>query len=150
MRDFTAGHITSEDGAELIADFSLIPGAFRECLRYDMPTQFLMRVVKKDVEIRGKKLREGQAVLFLYPSGNRDEREFEAPDRFDIHRASRRILSFGHGLHRCLGNHVSEMEGRILLEEVLNRLPQYEIDWRNVVRERTEFLRGFERLPILF
>ena len=136
--------------AELIADPSLIPGAFRECLRYDMPTQFLMRVVKKDFEIRGKPLREGQAVMFLYPSGNRDEREFENPDTFDIHRKSRRILSFGHGIHRCLGSHVSEMEGRILLGEVLRRMPDYEVDLPKAALGRTEFLRGYESLPIRF
>jgi cytochrome P450 len=136
--------------AELIADPSLIPGAFRECLRYDMPTQFLMRVVKKDLEIRGKPLREGQAVMFLYPSGNRDDREFENPNVFDIHRVSRRILTFGHGTHRCLGNHIAEMEGRILLEEILRRMPDYEVDLPNAVLGRTEFLRGYERLPIRF
>ena len=124
--------------------------ALRECLRYDMPTQFLMRSVDRRYEFRGKTLEPGQSVMFLYASGNRDPREFEDPDRFDIHRNPPRILTFGHGVHRCLGAHFAEMEGKVLLEEVLRRMPDYEVDEAGIVRERTEFIRGFSRLPIRF
>ncbi len=136
--------------AELAANPSLIPQGLRECLRFDMPTQFLMRSVDKEYEIGGKKLQPGSSVMFLYPSGNRDEREFENPDVFDIHRKSPRILTFGHGVHRCLGANFAEMEGKILLEEVLRRIPEYEVDEANIVRERTEFIQGLTVVPIHF
>jgi cytochrome P450 len=136
--------------AELIADPVLIPQALRECLRYDMPTQFLMRSVTRPFKLGGETLEPGQSVMFLYASGNRDSREFVEPDRFDIHRQSPRILTFGHGVHRCLGAHFAEMEGKILLEEVLKRIPDYEVDEAGIVRDRTEFIQGFTRMPIRF
>ena len=140
----------ADQRAELVADPSLIGQALQECLRYDMPTQFLMRSVSRRVEIGGKTLEPGQSVMFLYPSANRDEREFEDPDRFDIHRVSPRILSFGHGVHRCLGAHFAELEGRILLEELLGRIPDYQVDEAAATRDRTEFIRGYTSLPIEF
>ena len=76
----------------------------------------------RDVELHGEKLREGETVLFLYASANRDEREFPDPDRFDIARRPPRILSFGHGTHACLGIHIAKAEGRIALEELLRAL----------------------------
>lgn len=136
--------------AELIADPGLIPSALRECLRYDMPTQFLMRSVDHPFELGGKTLLPGQSVMFLYASGNRDPREYDAPDVFDIHRNPARILTFGHGVHRCLGANFAEMEGKVLLEEVLARLPDYAVDEAGIVHERTEFIRGFKKLPIRF
>ena len=115
-----------------------------------MPTQFLMRSVERPFKLGGKVLEPGQSVMFLYPSGNRDPREFDDPDVFDIHRESQRILTFGHGVHRCLGAHFAEMEGKILLEEVLKRIPDYQVDEAGIVRDRTEFIQGFVRLPIRF
>jgi cytochrome P450 len=134
--------------AELVADPARIPTALRECLRYDMPTQFLMRSVKAPWEIGGKTLKPGSSVMFLYPSGNRDEREFRDPDRFDIHRNPPRILTFGHGIHRCLGANFAEMEGKLLLEELLRRMPRYEVDEAGIRRERTDFIQGMLRLPL--
>jgi hypothetical protein len=133
---------------ELAARPEGIPVALRECLRYDMPTQFAMRKVVAEFEIGGKRLRPGQLVMFLWPSGNRDEREFPDPDRFDIQRDPRRFLFFGNGTHRCLGAHFAQMEGRILLEELLARAPDYELDLTGAERERGELFRGFSRLPI--
>ena len=86
----------------------------------------------------------------MYPAGNRDPREFDDPDRFDIHRHPERILSFGHGLHRCLGAHFAKLEGRVLLEEMLARVPDYAVDEAHIHRERTEFVQGFRHLPIDF
>jgi len=136
--------------AELVADPALIPNAFQEVLRYDMPTQFLCRMVVKDLELRGQKIRAGQPVLFLYPSANRDEEEFADPDRFDIHREIPRLLSFGHGTHACIGLHVAKLEGRICLEETLRRIPEYEVDWDGAERLVTDFVQGFAKLPIRF
>jgi cytochrome P450 len=135
---------------ELARDPSLIPTALIEILRYDMPTQWLGRTVTRDHEIGGHKLRPGQPVLFLYPSGNRDEREFAAPDRFDIHRNAPRILTFGHGVHRCLGAFLATMEGKVLLEEVLRSIPDYEVLLDQAVKPPTEFVQGYSHLPIAF
>jgi cytochrome P450 len=135
---------------ELAARPECIPMALRECLRYDMPTQFAMRKVVAGFEVGGKKLRPGQLVMFLWPSGNRDEREFPDPDRFDIHRNPHRFLFFGNGTHRCLGAHFAQMEGRLLLEELLARAADYEVDLAGAERLRTEFVQGFAKLPIEF
>ena len=139
-----------EQRARIAADPALAPDAVIEGLRYDMPTQFLGRTVVRDVEIRGEKIRPGEVVIFLYASANRDEREFERPDVFDVARRPPRILSFGHGTHACLGIHVAKAEARIALEELLARAPEYEVDLENAVRLRTEFVQGFASLPVRF
>ena len=135
---------------ELCGDPSLIPMAFWEVLRFDTPTQWLGRTVIRDYELRGHTFRAGQAVLMLFPSANRDPLEFDAPDRFDIHRNAPRILTFGHDSHRCLGNHMAQMEGRVLLEEVLARFPDYELLPDEWVRPATEFVQGYSQFPIAF
>jgi cytochrome P450 len=86
--------------------------------------------------------------MFLWGSANRDEREFAEPDRFDLGRRAPRILSFGHGQHLCLGAHVARLEGRVLCEEWLRAFPEYEVDESGSERLRSEFFRGFARLPL--
>ena len=135
--------------AQLIEDPDLIPNAFREGLRYGMPTQFLGRTVVKPVQLHGKTLHRGQAVLFLFPSANRDEREFEAPDRFDIHRQSRRILTFGHGNHSCLGTHIAALEGELATHHLLEKLPAFSVDEERIRRLKSEFVSGIVELPVL-
>jgi hypothetical protein len=127
-----------------------IPEAYREALRYDMPTQFLCRVATKPVQVGGKTIEPGQGVLFLYASANRDEREFADPDVFDVKRKPARILSFGAGIHTCIGLHVAQMEARVCLEEALRRMPDWEVDWADSERLRTEFVQGFARLSVSF
>lgn len=122
--------------------------AFHEALRYDNPTQFLCRTVAQPTELHGEKLAPGQGVMLLYASGNRDEREFAEPERFDVTRRPTRILSFSVGRHLCLGIHVARLEARVALEELLARFPDYEIDFDRSVSIRTEFIRGYERLPM--
>lgn len=139
-----------EQRAELVADPGLAVDAFNETLRYDMPTQTMMRVLRRDHELHGVKLRAGRPVIFLFPSGNRDGREFPEPDRFWIRRRAPRMLGFGAGTHACLGVHVARLEGRIALEEVLSVMPRYEIDEAGVERYRTEFVRGISKLPVRF
>jgi cytochrome P450 len=136
--------------ARLAADPTGIPAAYDEIVRFDMPTQFLCRTLKRDVSLHGQTMREGQGVMFLYPSANRDPREFDDPDRFDVARGPRRILSFGAGTHACLGTHVARLEGRITLETLLRRMPEWEVDLEGAERLRTEFVQGFARLPIRF
>jgi len=133
-----------------IDDPSLIPDAFNEGLRYDMPTQFLMRVVQRPVEFAGTQMTEGQAIMFLYHSGNHDEREFDDPDKFDILRRAPRIMSFGYGPHSCLGINVARLEARVCLEELLRRIPDYEVDLDGSERLLTEFVQGYWKLPITF
>jgi cytochrome P450 len=134
--------------ARCARDFALIPGAFQETLRYDMPTQFLMRTLKRDVTLHGVTMRTGRPVLFLYPSANRDPREFERPDEFDIDRRPPRILSFGHGIHACIGQHFARLEGRLCLEKVLRHMPEYEVQEDRLRRIRTEFVQGWESMPV--
>ncbi len=113
-----------------------------------MPTQFLGRVVTKPVQLHGKTFEPGQAVLFLYPSANRDEREFENPDRFDIHRDSKRILTFGHGSHACLGTHIAALEGDLATRYLLEQMPEYVIDESRIKWLKSEFVSGIVGLPI--
>ena len=103
-----------------------------------------------DVTLHGVTMRSGRPIAFLYPAANRDPREFDSPDTFDIHRRPKRILTFGHGVHRCLGVHFAKLEGRVLLEEVLAVMPNYSLDEARAVREKTEFVQGFTSLPIEF
>jgi cytochrome P450 len=137
--------------AELIADPELAQDAFWEALRTDMPTLMLGASAEVDTEIcGGTKVRAGQKIMNLWASANRDEREFADPDRFDIHRRAPRIVSFNPGRHICLGIHVAQLEGRVMLQELLARIPDYEVDEDRAVRLRSEMFRGFQCLPITF
>jgi cytochrome P450 len=133
----------------LVDEPALIPNAIEECLRYEAPSPVQARSVTRDVEHHGTKLATGSALVLLNGSANRDERQFEDPDRFDIHRKVQRHLSFGYGIHFCLGAHLARLEGRIALEEVLKRFPEWEIDTARAVQARTSTVRGWEKLPVL-
>lgn len=133
---------------KLAADPARIVDGFHEALRYDNPTQFLCRTVARPTELHGQRLSPGQGVLLLFASGNRDEREFERPDVFDVDRRPARILSFSVGRHLCLGIHVARLEARVALEELLARHPHFEVDFERAETVRTEFIRGYTRLPI--
>lgn len=130
------------------ADPSLVPGWVEETLRYDNTSQALARVVARDVEIHGTKLREGEKVVLLIGSANRDERAFEDPDRYDVLRSQRTSLSFGHGTHYCLGAALARLEARIALEEFWRRFPDYEVEAPGVARIHSVNVRGFRALPI--
>jgi cytochrome P450 len=136
--------------AEITANKELVPDAFWEALRTEMPTQMLGRTVIEATEHAGQRFEPGQKVLFLWASANRDGREFLDADRFDIHRRAPRILSFGQAVHRCLGHNIARLEGQILLEELLGRIPEYTVEHEHSVRIRSEFFRGFSALPISF
>jgi cytochrome P450 len=127
----------------------LIPAAIEEVLRFEPPSPVQARVVQRDVEHHGQSIPEGQAVLLLNASANRDERRFEDPDRFDIHRRIGHHLTFGYGIHFCMGAALARLEGRIALDEVLQRFPDWEVDWDHAVQARTSTVRGWEHLPVL-
>lgn len=135
---------------QVVSDPEQVPHAFAESLRYDQPTNLLGRFVKNPVEIRGQRLEPDQGVMFLWASGNRDEAEFEHADRFDISRRPRRSLSYGHGAHKCIGEHLANLEGRVLLEEILRAAPEYEVDAAKASRAYSEFLHGYHCMPIEF
>ncbi|HJR26349.1 MAG TPA: cytochrome P450 [Acidimicrobiales bacterium] len=135
--------------AELVADRSLLPGAIEELLRYEAPSPVQARYVTRDVELHDQVVPAGSVMLLLNASGNRDERKFPDGDRFDIHRTIDHHLSFGYGIHFCLGAALARLEGRVALDEVLQRFPTWEVDWDRAVQARTSTVRGWETLPVL-
>lgn len=134
---------------QLVDDPTLIPRAVEEILRYEAPSPVQARYVTKDVDFYDSTVPEGSVLLLLNGSGNRDDRKFEEPDRFDISRKSERHLSFGYGIHFCMGAALARLEGRIVLEEVLARFPKWEVDHDNCERVHTSTVRGWERLPVV-
>jgi cytochrome P450 len=135
--------------ALLAADRSRIETAVEECLRWVTPIQAFGRTVVRDTELGGRPVREGDWLVLLYASANRDERVFgAAADRFDVtRRVDSSHLAFGFGEHLCLGAALARLEARVLLDELLERFPDFE-----VVGEprwvRSTLVRGMDRLPV--
>ena len=113
--------------AKLVADASLIPNAIDEMLRYDAPTQNQPRIARVPLEYHGVEVAAGDQLLLMLGSANRDERKWEDPDRFDITRRCRDHLAFGQGLHLCIGQHIARLEAKVFFEELLRRMPNYEV-----------------------
>ena len=133
---------------QLVQDRSLIPNAIEETLRFEPTGPHTARYVTRDVEYYGQTVPAGSAMLLLIGSANRDERRYDAPDRFDIRRDIGQHLTFGYGLHYCLGAALARLEGRVALDEVLNRFPDWEVDHDNARLARTSTVRGWESLPV--
>jgi cytochrome P450 len=133
---------------ELVDDPGLVPEAIEELLRFEAPSPVQARYVTREVEHHGVTVPEGSVLLLLTAAANRDERHFDDPDRFDIHRRIDHHLTFGYGIHFCLGSHLARLEGRIALEEVLKRFPEWKVDWDNAVQAHTTTVRGWEQLPV--
>jgi cytochrome P450 len=131
----------------LVADRSLIPNAIEETLRFEPTGLHVARYVTRDVEYHATTVPEGSAILLLLGAANRDERRYEEPDRFDVHRDLGQHLTFGYGLHFCLGAALARLEGRVALDEVLNRFPDWEVDLDAARRAPTSTVRGWESLP---
>jgi len=127
---------------------ALVPQAIEEVLRFEPPAAHIGRYVAKDFEIYDTKIPEGSVVIFLAGAANRDPREFADPDRFDIHRERRPHLTFGYGYHVCLGNALARTEGRIVLDEVLNRFPEWQVDLDHARLASASTVRGWESLPV--
>jgi cytochrome P450 len=126
---------------------ALIPQAIEEILRYEPPGPSIGRFVARDTEFHGTKVPEGSAILFLAAAANRDERKFVNGERFDIHRERVPHLTFGYGFHVCLGNALARVEGRIALDEMLSRFPEWDVDLDNARLSSTSTVRGWETLP---
>jgi cytochrome P450 len=134
---------------ELAADPALIPAAIEELLRYEPPGTHIARYVARDVEWYGQRVPEGSAILLLVASANRDDRRYPDGDRFDIHREFSLSLTFGRGIHYCLGAALARLEGRIALEEILRRFPEWDVDTAAARLAPTSTVRGWESLPVL-
>jgi cytochrome P450 len=132
---------------ELVEDRSLLPNAIEELLRFETPAPHAARYVTQDVEIHGQTVPEGSILVLLPGSANHDDRRFPAGDTFDIHRSQGKALTFGHGIHLCLGAALARLEGRVALDEVLNRFPTWEVDMSRAILAPTSTVRGWEMLP---
>ena len=133
---------------KLRADRGVIPNMVSEIIRYQTPLSHMRRIAKEDLEIGGKKIAAGDKVVMWYCSGNRDEEVIEEPDRFRVDRPrARHHLSFGFGIHRCLGNRVAEMQLRILWEEIMKRFDRIELVGEPV-RIASNFVNGFDDVPV--
>ena len=134
--------------AELVANPSLIPNAIEELLRFEAPSPVNGRWVMKDVELHGTNVPAGSKVLFLTGSAGRDNDVFPDADQFDIHRDIKKHVTFGYGIHFCLGASLARTEGRIALEETLKRFPEWEVVDGKTVRQHTSTVRGYSEVGV--
>jgi cholest-4-en-3-one 26-monooxygenase len=135
--------------ARLLKDPSLVPSAVEEMLRWVTPVMYFRRTTTTDVEIRGVKIKEGEKVVMYYPSANRDEDVFTDPYKFDVGRTPNEHLAFGTGQHFCLGASLARLEIRIMFEELLKRLPKFELTGKPR-RLRSNFINGYKEIPARF
>lgn len=137
-----------EQYAKLKANPALIPSLVSETIRWQTPLAYMRRTALEDVELGGKKIKKGDKLAMWYVSGNRDEEVIANPDQFDIERENvRRHLSFGFGIHRCVGNRLGEMQLRIVWEEILKRFDHIEVV-EEPKRVTSSFVKGYETLPV--
>lgn len=134
--------------AELIADPSLIPQAVEEMLRWDPPSHYQGRWVERDVTLYGTTIPAESRVILITGAANHDDRVFEDPELFDIHRKIERHVAFGFGIHLCIGAALARLESRIAFEELLGRYPNYELT-QPIRRAYSSNVRGLSNLPIV-
>jgi cytochrome P450 len=137
------------DQRALVAgDAALVPNAVDESLRHDSPSHYQARVTTTDVVWHGTTVPAGARILLVNGAANRDDREFAAPDDFDLRRSPERHLAFGHGPHFCIGASLARLEARVALEVLLERCPSYEIDLDNLERRHSSNFRGLSKAPV--
>lgn len=134
---------------ELVEDRSLLGRAIDETLRFEPTGPHVARYLARDFEYGGTTVPAGAAMLLLFGAANRDERRYRDPDTFDIHRDNISHLTFGKGLHYCLGANLARLEGRVALDEILNRWPEWDIDYPSARLAPTSTVRGWEHLRML-
>jgi cytochrome P450 len=133
---------------KLRANPELIPSMVNETIRWQTPLAHMRRTALEDVEFRGKSIRKGDKVVMWYISGNRDDEVIEQPESFIIDRErSRQHISFGYGIHRCVGNRLAELQLQIIWEEILKRFPRIEV-LAEPERIYSTFVRGYRSLPV--
>jgi cytochrome P450 len=120
-----------------------------ETLRFEPTGHATARIVTEDVEYYGTTVPAGSPMLLLMASANRDPRRFENPDEFDVRRKDTQHITFGHGVHRCLGANLARLEGTVALDEFLNRWPEWDIDYDGMKLAPTSTVRGWETLPLI-
>jgi len=141
-------HQNPDQFARLRDDPALLPGAVSEIIRWQTPIAYMRRTALSDFDLGGKTIREGDKVLMWYISANRDDAKFDDPYTFDIGRRNARAhMSFGFGIHRCMGNHVAEMQLNILWQEILARFPVIEVTGPPE-RATSNFVMGFSKMPV--
>jgi cytochrome P450 len=135
---------------ELLDDRSLIANAVEELMRFEPPAPHIARYVTRDVEYYGRTVPAGSNLLLIVGAANRDHRQFPPDgDVFDIHRKASAHLGFGIGVHYCIGASMARMEGRVAIDEILNRFPEWEIDMAQARMVTTSTVRGWETLPAI-
>jgi len=134
---------------EIVDDPSLAPAAVNETLRFEPTGLSVARYVREDVEYYGTTVPAGSAMLLIVGSANRDERVHPDADRFDIHRTDTQHLTFGFGLHFCLGANLARLEGKVALEELLARWPEWDVDLDAATLASTSTVRGWASLPVI-
>jgi cytochrome P450 len=133
---------------ELAQNPELIPQAIEELLRFEPPAPHVARYVTRDVEFHGHTVPEGSVMMMLIGAAVRDDRQFPPDgDVFDIHREARQHLSFSVGTHYCLGSALARLEGRVALEEILKRFPDWDVDMANATLSPTSTVRGWDAMP---
>jgi cytochrome P450 len=137
-----------EQRRDIVANPGLVPQTIEELLRFQPPGPAIARYVARDVEFHGQTIPAGSAMMLLVGAANRDDRRFEAGDSFNIHREARPHLGFGHGIHACIGAQLARIEGRVALQEVLKRFPEWEVDYEHAELASTSTVRGWETLPV--
>ncbi|MBL6754736.1 MAG: cytochrome P450 [Pseudomonadales bacterium] len=138
-----------EQWEKLKANPALVPNMVSEIIRYQTPLAHMRRTALEDIEFQGKQIKKGDRVVMWYISGNRDEEVIDEADKFKVDRDNaRRHVSFGFGIHRCMGNRVAEMQLRILWEEILNRFERIEVVGEPE-RVLSNFVLGYTRLPVV-
>jgi cytochrome P450 len=133
---------------ELVEDPSLIPQAVEEVLRYEPPSYHMARWSTRDTEFHGGTIPADSIVVLIPPAANRDERKWDDPERFDIHRTPKQIFTFGFGPHFCLGANLARLEMRIAYETLLPRIPEWTCDYANASLTKGIDTRGWESLPV--
>ncbi len=133
----------------VVEDRSLIPNVIDETLRFEPTGHATARYVTQDVEYYGTPMPAGSPILLICASANRDPRRYENPDVYDIRREDIQHLTFGYGLHFCLGANLARLEGRVALDEMLNRWPEWDIDYDNIKLAPTSTVRGWESMPMV-
>ncbi|MEE4023423.1 cytochrome P450 [Gordonia sp. PKS22-38] len=135
---------------QLVENPDLIPNAVEELLRFEPPAPHVARYVTRDVDYYGTTVPEGSVMMLLIAAANRDDRRFPDGDTFDIHRSTKQHLTFSVGTHFCLGSALARLEGRIALEEILKRIPEWEVNLSEASLSPTSTVRGWDTLPATF
>jgi cytochrome P450 len=132
----------------VVEERALIPNVIDETLRFEPTGHATARYVTEDIEYYGTTVPARSPILVSMASANRDPRRFENPGIYDIYRQDVQHLTFGYGLHFCLGSHLARLEGRVALDEMLNRWPEWDVDYSGIKLAPTSTVRGWERMPI--